>query len=336
MGLLPQVVEQKRKSRRVRITSAIGAAFTTTWAVVTTIIDVANLPSDASDAWKAMVSAPEFLPFGLAILFVSALIWSFWPINRLEPVAAATLHPSPELRPRRQGGYQLTEENLAGLERVADGMNARSADFGTNVHGRIEEQEGEVGAYEAVLERQRLVVRAKAQLMTDRLSSRNWSMMEPGRSARHDSYLAAMWDAEERGHFLDETHRSTFMPMGKGAPRDLPGDTIAELQRNVIEYKEKRRQADLEYETKRRRELIKTGRDLAFGYCHGDQGDTFREYLEGQRGYADIRPHLSDDYKRKLEARRTAYVDPDGAKYPTLVKWFLDELDRLEKEWRLI
>jgi hypothetical protein len=125
------------------------------------------------------------------------------------------------------------------------------------------------------------------------------------------------------------------MPMGKGAPKDLPGDTIAELQRNVIAYYDKRRQANLAFQ-EHRRALIKTGRDLAFGYCHGDQEETFREYLEGQRGYADIRPHLSDAYRSKLDAVRTTYANPDGAKYPSLVQWFLDDLDRLEKEWHLI
>ncbi|HEX8261686.1 MAG TPA: hypothetical protein VF547_02310 [Allosphingosinicella sp.] len=88
--------------------------------------------------------------------------------------------------------------------------------------------------------------------------------------------------------------------------------------------------------TERRRALIKMGRDLAFGYCHGDREETFREYLEGQRGYADIRPHLSEGYRGRLEAVRMVYADPDGAKYPTLVQWFLDELDRLEMEWGLI
>jgi hypothetical protein len=111
------------------------------------------------------------------------------------------------------------------------------------------------------------------------------------------------------------------------------GDPVAMGARLLEEdAKEEAKSAEKE----RRRALIKTGRDLAFGYCHGDQEETFREYLEGQRGYADIRPHLSEKYRRKLEAQRVAYADPQGAKYPTLVQWFLDDLDRLEKEWGLI
>lgn len=72
---------ETRKSRRVRITTGIGAAVASAWAVITTFIGVANLPADAGDAWKAVVSAPEYIPFGLAALFIGTLIWSFWPFK---------------------------------------------------------------------------------------------------------------------------------------------------------------------------------------------------------------------------------------------------------------
>jgi hypothetical protein len=111
------------------------------------------------------------------------------------------------------------------------------------------------------------------------------------------------------------------------------GDPVA-MGARAIEREKQRAAAEAEKE--RRRALIKTGRDLAFGYCDGDQEETFREYLEGQRGYSDIRPHLSQDYRRKLEAVRMTYADADGARYPSLVQWFLDDLDRLEEEWGLI
>ena len=89
-------------------------------------------------------------------------------------------------------------------------------------------------------------------------------------------------------------------------------------------------------EESRKRELIEKGRDLAHGFTDDHAGQGFRSYLEGHRSYADIRPHLSSDYLKKLNAHRTLYAKADGAKYPALVSWFLDDLDRLEKEWGLI
>ena len=86
---------------------------------------------------------------------------------------------------------------------------------------------------------------------------------------------------------------------------------------------------------KRRRDLIADCRDLAFRFTRETPGESFREFLEGERAYADIRSHLSAEFLAKLNAIRTTYSNADGARYPTLVGWFLDDLDRLEKEWEL-
>ena len=85
----------------------------------------------------------------------------------------------------------------------------------------------------------------------------------------------------------------------------------------------------------RQRELINQGRDIAVEYTREAPAGGFRAYLESQRAYADIRPHLSEDYRAKLNAQRTFYAQADGARYETLVQWFLDDVDRLEKEWGL-
>ncbi len=85
----------------------------------------------------------------------------------------------------------------------------------------------------------------------------------------------------------------------------------------------------------RQRDLITQGRDIAFGYTHEAPEEGFRAYLEGQRAYADIRPHLSPEYLVKLTAPRTVYVKAQGAKYEPLVDSFLREIDRLEREWNL-
>lgn len=197
--------------------------------------------------------------------------------------------------------YRLTDENVAGLGRVADalanGMNARprKADL----------------IYEEKLESQQAAIRAKAKMMHDRLATRHHGIMEPGRDAKHDSYLASMWDAEQRGEMLDEYHRWTFEPLSRRSRGEKAEDA-------------------------RRRSLITAGRDIAHRFVGEGQDQGFRAYLEHERAYADIRPHLSQGYLDKLNAPRTSYSNADGAKYPPLVSWFLDELDRLEKEWGLI
>lgn len=84
-------------------------------------------------------------------------------------------------------------------------------------------------------------------------------------------------------------------------------------------------------------ELIAAGRDWAHEFTESANGDSFgfRSFLEGKRLFADLRPHLTPEYIGKLNAQRTSYATADGAKYPTLVSWFLDELDRLAGEWGL-
>ena len=86
----------------------------------------------------------------------------------------------------------------------------------------------------------------------------------------------------------------------------------------------------------KRRALLDECRDLAHKYTRNDGDLAFRAFLEGERAYADIRGHLSAEYLAKLNAPRTLYVCADGARYPTLVSWFLNDLDRLEKEWGLV
>lgn len=91
-----------------------------------------------------------------------------------------------------------------------------------------------------------------------------------------------------------------------------------------------------ESKRKRRRELIDQARRLAIIYTKGETGeDSFRSYLEATQTYAALRSHLNPKYLEKLNAPRTLYAQADGARYHPLVDWFLAELDRLEREWRL-
>jgi hypothetical protein len=89
-------------------------------------------------------------------------------------------------------------------------------------------------------------------------------------------------------------------------------------------------------ERQRKRDLIDRGRSLAATYTQGRAGGmVWRDYLERTATYAALRGHLSRDYLEKLNAARVAYARGDGANYEPLVEWFLDDLDRLEREWKL-
>ena len=89
-------------------------------------------------------------------------------------------------------------------------------------------------------------------------------------------------------------------------------------------------------ERDRKRSLIDSGRSLAATYTQGRTGqDSFRQYLEGTKSYAALRGHLRRDYLAKLNNGRMVYAMAPGARYEPLVEQFLDELDRLEREWGL-
>jgi hypothetical protein len=84
------------------------------------------------------------------------------------------------------------------------------------------------------------------------------------------------------------------------------------------------------------RELIRAGRQFVITACAKNGIETdFKRKLEAYPQFFKIRPHLSQEYRDKLDAPRTVYVPRDGTHYPALANWFLDELDRLEKEWGL-
>ena len=86
----------------------------------------------------------------------------------------------------------------------------------------------------------------------------------------------------------------------------------------------------------RKRQLIDGGRRLAATYSAGGSGDdSFRKYLERTQSYAALRGHLSPAYLAKLNDSSVLYATEAGARYEPLVAWFLDDLDRLEREWKL-
>jgi hypothetical protein len=85
----------------------------------------------------------------------------------------------------------------------------------------------------------------------------------------------------------------------------------------------------------RRRELISGGRDMAHEFTNSGDKSGFRAFLERQRAYPDLKPHLSNGFLKKLHTPRTIYVAAQEAAYPVLVASFLKELERLERKWEL-
>jgi hypothetical protein len=92
MGKEPiRVANPTRRSLRVRIGSGAVAVVNTAWLFVNTTVSAANLPSDASDAWKTIVSVPWIIPLALVALSLGVLAWSLLP--RKEGLAAAPHQP---------------------------------------------------------------------------------------------------------------------------------------------------------------------------------------------------------------------------------------------------
>lgn len=86
----------------------------------------------------------------------------------------------------------------------------------------------------------------------------------------------------------------------------------------------------------RRASLIRDAREFVITATAKDGIDTdFKEKLETFLPFFELRPHFSESYLTKLNAQRTVYVPRDGTRLPALASGFLDEIDRLEKEWGL-
>jgi hypothetical protein len=83
----------------------------------------------------------------------------------------------------------------------------------------------------------------------------------------------------------------------------------------------------------RRRKMLNAAREMAAKHELQTRWD-WRQTTRYSHAFADIRPHLSDAYMKRLSEVRTVAVGNEGMPEP-LVSGFLDELDRLEREWKL-
>jgi len=85
-----------------------------------------------------------------------------------------------------------------------------------------------------------------------------------------------------------------------------------------------------------RRALIQDARAWVVKACAEEGKNTgFRAAAESYPKYFELRPYLSAEFLRKMNAPRTVYLVADGSNLPALANWFLNELDRLEGEWDL-
>jgi hypothetical protein len=83
----------------------------------------------------------------------------------------------------------------------------------------------------------------------------------------------------------------------------------------------------------RRRKMLNDSREMAARHELQTRWD-WRQTARYTSAFFDIRPHLSADYMKRLADTRRDEVPEPGMPEP-LVAAFLDELDRLEREWKL-
>jgi hypothetical protein len=80
--------------------------------------------------------------------------------------------------------------------------------------------------------------------------------------------------------------------------------------------------------------LVSKARDFVSETVRADSDEEiFREHLESDKLFFELKPHLSAGFMSALTGR-TAVVPPDRTKMSGLVWAFLGEIDRLEKQWQ--
>ena len=83
----------------------------------------------------------------------------------------------------------------------------------------------------------------------------------------------------------------------------------------------------------RRRKMLNEAREMVVNHELQSRWN-WRQTTRYSHQFADIRPHLSEAYMKRLNAVRTIELGQAGTSEP-LVQGFLDELDRLERDWKL-
>lgn len=101
------------------------------------------------------------------------------------------------------------------------------------------------------------------------------------------------------------------------------------------ELREDRRHKQVETD-KHRRAIISACRDIVQNYRDADLPKAFGEFVDRERAFLDIQPHLGADYFKGVLNRKELEGVQDTRPYRDYeAAMFLRELARLEKEWKL-
>ena len=112
------------------------------------------------------------------------------------------------------------------------------------------------------------------------------------------------------------------------AARPARRDRFAELR-------EDRRQKQIEMD-KHRRAIISACRDIVQGYRDAELPKPFGEFVNRERAFLDLQPHLGTDYcKGVLNRAELEGVQDETPRRDYEAAMFLREVARLEKEWKL-
>jgi hypothetical protein len=86
----------------------------------------------------------------------------------------------------------------------------------------------------------------------------------------------------------------------------------------------------------RRRDLLKTAKTFISETVNKNPDyDYFQHELEKQRFFLDLKPYLTEGFVRALVGGRVIIIAPEGSNMPGIAWRFLDEIERLEREWNI-
>lgn len=80
--------------------------------------------------------------------------------------------------------------------------------------------------------------------------------------------------------------------------------------------------------SRRRFHLVTVGRSLARGFSNANDGRTLLQFMQSDGGYARLRPHFSRKFASDLQ--------DEAADQAAMATKLLDEMDRLERKWKLV